>query len=75
MAYHGPTRQAEVFALRARVPPLLSTLSVEISAHAFARDLGGVKDVIERERVEAARHPGWIPFLQEAEARFEARSA
>jgi hypothetical protein len=64
-------RQAEVLALRARVPPLFSTLSVEISAHAFARDLAGVKDVIERERVEAARHPGWIPFLKEAEARFE----
>jgi hypothetical protein len=64
-------RQAEVFALRARVPPLFNTLSVEISAHAFARDLAGVKDVIERERVEAARYPGWIPFLREAEARFE----
>ncbi len=65
-------RQAEVLALRMRVPPMFTTsLTVEISAHAHARDLAGVKDVIERERVEAARYPGWIPYLREAEARFE----
>lgn len=65
-------RSAELLALRARVPPMFnSTFTVEISAHALARDLIGVQDVSERERAEAARYPGWIPYLREAEARFE----
>jgi hypothetical protein len=65
-------RSAEVLALGARIPQMFSsTLTVEISTHSLAHDLAGVKDVIERERVEAARYPGWIPYLREAEARFE----
>jgi tetratricopeptide (TPR) repeat protein len=64
-------REAEVLALRAHIPPMFTTLTVEISAHAYARDLAGVKDVIDRERIEAARYPGWVPYLREAEARFE----
>jgi hypothetical protein len=65
-------RQAEVLALRAHVPQMFTTtLTVEISAHAYSRDLAGVKDVIERERVEVARYPGWVPYLREAEARFD----
>jgi hypothetical protein len=65
-------RQAEVLALRARVPQMFSsTLTVEIAAHALSRDLAGVKHVIDRERVEAARYPGWLPYVTDAEARFE----
>ncbi|HKP61744.1 MAG TPA: protein kinase [Polyangiales bacterium] len=65
-------RSAELLALRSRLPPLFnSTFTVEISAHVLARDLHGVQGVIERERVEAERYPGWIPYLLEAEARFE----
>ncbi|HKU36596.1 MAG TPA: serine/threonine-protein kinase, partial [Polyangiales bacterium] len=65
-------RSAELLALRARVPPMFnSTFTVEISAHALARDLAGVRHVIERERVEADKYPGWLPYLREAEARFE----
>jgi hypothetical protein len=65
-------RQAEVVALRSRVPQMFnSSLTVEISAHALSLDLAGVKHVIERERVEAARHPGWLPYVVDAEGRFE----
>ncbi|HKP59290.1 MAG TPA: protein kinase [Polyangiales bacterium] len=65
-------RSAEVAALRARIPSMFTaSLTVEISAHSLARDLAGIKDVIERERAEAARYPGWIPYVREAEARFE----
>ena len=65
-------RQAEVLALQARVPQMFTTtLTVEISAHAYSNDLAGVKDVIERERLESARYPGWTPYLCEAEARFD----
>jgi tetratricopeptide (TPR) repeat protein len=65
-------RSAELLALRSRVPQLfVSSLTVEISAHALALDLAGVQDVIQRERAEAAAYPGWIPYVREAEARFE----
>ncbi|MET0390694.1 MAG: AAA family ATPase, partial [Polyangiales bacterium] len=65
-------RKAEVLALREHVPQMFtSTLTVEISAHMLALDLAGVKDVVERVRVEAARFPGWEPYLVVSEACFE----
>lgn len=68
-AFH---RQAEVLALRERVPQMFTTtLTVEISAHAYSHDLAGVKDVIDRERAESLRYPGWTPYLWEAECRFD----
>jgi len=64
-------RRAEVLALRARVPQMFSALAAEISAHALALDLAGVKHVIQRERAEAALAPGWLPYVADAEGRFE----
>jgi hypothetical protein len=65
-------RDAEVLGLQARAPQMFSTLlSVELNAHAQARDLVGVKEIIERMRPLAARYPGWVPYLHLAEARFQ----
>lgn len=65
-------RTAEVLALRARIPQMFNaTLAVELGAHSRARDLAGVKDVIQRLKLEAARFSGWSLFLREAEGRYE----
>jgi hypothetical protein len=65
-------RRADLLALRSRVPQMFSsTLTIEVSTHARACDLSGIKYVIERERVLAARYPGWQPFLRYAEAWFD----
>lgn len=65
-------RSAELLALRHRVPQMfIANLPIELAAHALARDVAGVKHVVERERAEAARYPGWIPYLRTAEAFFE----
>jgi tetratricopeptide (TPR) repeat protein len=64
-------RQAELMALRWRSAQMFHyTLTVEISAHSHARDLIGVKHVVERMQSLAMRYPGWIPYLRDAEARF-----
>src|SRR5262245_39618189 len=65
-------RAAELLALRARIPQMFNaTLAVELGAHARARDLAGVREVIQRMKLEAARFPGWQLFLREAEGRYE----
>jgi hypothetical protein len=65
-------RQAELMALRWRSAQMFHyTLTVEISAHSEARDLIGVKHVIERFDALAARYPGWVPYLRDAQARFD----
>ena len=56
-------REAEVVALQQRAPAMFTQqLAVELSAHANACDLAGVKRAIERQAVHAARMPNWIPY-------------
>ena len=56
-------REAEVIALQQRAPAMFTQqLAVELSAHANACDLAGVKRAIERQAVHAARMPNWIPY-------------
>jgi hypothetical protein len=65
-------RQAELMALRWQSAQMFHyNLTVEILAHSDARDLIGVKQVIERFEVLAARYPGWVPYLRDARARFD----
>jgi len=64
--------QAEVLALKMRIPPMFnSLLQVELAAYGKARDLAGVQLVIDRMQPLAAAYPGWIPQLRHAEARFD----
>jgi hypothetical protein len=64
-------RQAEVYALHSRTPEMFHyALTVELSAHAGARDLIGLKQVIERFEALTAHSPGWLPYLHDAQARF-----
>jgi hypothetical protein len=65
-------RRAELVALQARAPQMFaSLLTIELAAHADARDLVGMKEVMERIRPLANRYPGWRPHLSLAEARFQ----
>ncbi|HKU41203.1 MAG TPA: AAA family ATPase [Polyangiales bacterium] len=65
-------RQGEVIALQARTPPMFYLLLlVELPAYAEARDLAGVRYVIEQIRPLAAAFPGWTSHLANAEATFE----
>jgi hypothetical protein len=65
-------RQAEVEELQVRSPQMFTGLRVvELAAHTHARDLLGVKQVVERIKELAVQHPGWLPFLRLGEARFE----
>jgi hypothetical protein len=65
-------RRAELTALQSNTPQMFSyILPFELEAHTHARDLAGVKDVIDRLQPLAARYPGWLPHLREAEAQFE----
>ena len=64
-------RQAEVYALHSRTPEMFHyALTVELSAHAGARDLIGLKQVIERFEALVPHSPGWLPYLRDAQARF-----
>jgi hypothetical protein len=64
-------RQAEVAALQVRWTSMFDgLLTIEVAAHTQARDLAGLKDVIGRIEPLAARFPGWVPHLRDAEARF-----
>jgi serine/threonine protein kinase len=64
-------RQAELLALQGRAPQMFkSLLAVELTACVVARDLAGVRDVIEHMRPLAARFPGWVPNLEYAQACF-----
>jgi hypothetical protein len=65
-------REAELLALQSRAPQMFHfSLTVEISAYAHARDLIGVKQVIERYDELAAECEGWVPYLRDAQARFQ----
>jgi hypothetical protein len=65
-------RQAEVEELQARSPQMFTALRVvELAAHTHARDLLGVKQVVERIKELAVQHRGWLPYLRLGEARFE----
>ena len=65
-------QKGEVMALQARTPPMFHLLLlVELPAYAEARDLAGVRGVIEQLRPLAAAFPGWAPHLIHAEATFE----
>jgi tetratricopeptide (TPR) repeat protein len=56
-------RAAELQALQSGVRPLfLSSLIVEISAHAMAGDLSGVRNIADQIDALAERFPGWLPF-------------
>jgi hypothetical protein len=64
-------RQAEVVALQVRWTSMFDgLLALEVNAHTHARDLAGLKEVIGRIEPLAARFPGWVPHLRDAEARF-----
>jgi hypothetical protein len=47
------------------------TLTVEVSAHAHALDLAGLKHTIELIEPLAAQYPGWRGCLLDAQARFQ----
>jgi hypothetical protein len=65
-------REAEVVALQQRAPNMFhQQLAVELSAHANACDLAGVKRAIERQAEHAARMPNWLPYAIEGRARFD----
>jgi hypothetical protein len=65
-------REAEVLALQQRVPSMFTQqLAVELTAHANACDLAGVKRVIERQALHAQRMPNWTPYAIEGRARFD----
>ncbi len=65
-------RKAEVLALQARTRQMFdSSLVLELSAHAMARDLTGLKQVIDRIEPLAARSPGWVPYRHLAEGQFQ----
>jgi hypothetical protein len=65
-------RRAEVLALQGRARQMFATtLHVELSAHALAGDLTGVKQVLARIRQLAAASPGWLPYVELGEAQFQ----
>jgi tetratricopeptide (TPR) repeat protein len=56
-------RAAELQALQSGVRPMfLSSLLVEISAHAMAGDLSGARNIADQIDGLAERHAGWLPF-------------
>ncbi|HKU40274.1 MAG TPA: protein kinase [Polyangiales bacterium] len=65
-------RQAELTALQSSTQQMFHyMLPIELEAHAHARDLAGVKDVIDRLQPLASKYPGWMPYLRQAEAQFD----
>jgi tetratricopeptide (TPR) repeat protein len=68
----GFRKKAEILALRARMRQMFdSTLTLELSVHAMAHDLTGLKQVRDRIELRAARSPGWVPYLHIAEGHFQ----
>lgn len=66
------SRHAEELALRWRVTQMFAShIVIEISAYTRARDLEGLEYCIGRVAAQAARYPGWEPYLLDARARFE----
>jgi hypothetical protein len=65
-------KKAELLALDARTRQMFdSTLWLELSVHAMARDLAGVKQLMDRIEPRAARLPGWVPYRHIGEAEFQ----
>jgi tetratricopeptide (TPR) repeat protein len=65
-------REAELLALQMRNAQMFNfSLPIELEAHALARDLAGVKSVLERLQTLADTFPGWVPYAREAAAYFE----
>jgi tetratricopeptide (TPR) repeat protein len=67
--YH---KRAEVLALQARIRQMFTTtLPSELSAHALAGDLTGVKQVMARIRPIAETCLGWRPYVDLAEGQYQ----
>jgi hypothetical protein len=65
-------KQAELLALHANGRQMFtSTVTVELTTHALANDLTGVKQAKDRIEPLAARYPGWQPYVLLAEAYFQ----
>jgi hypothetical protein len=65
-------RQAEELVLQGQSQQMFtSVVAIELSAQASARDLGGVKQIMERIEVLAAGAPGWVPYSTLARGRFQ----
>jgi serine/threonine-protein kinase len=65
-------RKAEVLALQSQTRQMFAnSLTMELTAHAMAGDLTGVKQVIDRIEPLARRSPGWVPYRHIAEGHFQ----
>ncbi|HKP55634.1 MAG TPA: serine/threonine-protein kinase [Polyangiales bacterium] len=65
-------KQAELLALQSSTRQMFnSLLGLEISVHAAAWDLTGVKQIAARIEPLAERHPGWVQFRHLAEGHYQ----
>jgi tetratricopeptide (TPR) repeat protein len=64
-------RKAEVLAVQATTRQMFATNTIaELFVHATARDLTGVKQIMDRIQPLAARYKGWRPYQYIAEGHF-----
>ncbi len=64
-------RQSEDLTLRSQVTPMFMTHHLlEVAVRTKARDLIGLQQATERVAALAARYPGYVPFLLDAQAGF-----
>jgi tetratricopeptide (TPR) repeat protein len=64
-------RQAELLALRAHTRQMFENASIlELTAHAMARDLTGLKQVMDRIEPLGRRSPSWLAFITSARGHF-----
>lgn len=65
-------KKAELLALESRTRQMFdSTLWLELSVHAMARDLTGLRQVMDRIEPRAARLAGWLPYRHIGEGEFQ----
>jgi hypothetical protein len=65
-------KKAELVSLESRTRQMFdTTLWLELSVHAMARDLIGLKQVMDRIELRAARLPGWVPYRHVGEGEFQ----
>jgi tetratricopeptide (TPR) repeat protein len=65
-------KKAELLALQSRTGQMFdSTITLELAVHALARDLTGLKQVIDRIEVRAKRLPGWVCYRHVGEGEFQ----
>jgi hypothetical protein len=65
-------RKAELLGLQATSSQMFTNLlGIELTVHASARDLTGVKRIRDRIEPLAAKHPGWRVYRELAEALFK----